>query len=172
MPDKNHREKLFENMEEEKGNPQSSKIEEKPHVEIYKNFKEQIGINAAYEIDNPASKTVLVWRELFLQKCRTNIDGVGVGAIGLATEYIVPMIYPYIIKAIHEHSSFEKEASLFFDLHVECDEEHGDAVIELTRDVAENIETREAIRFSVFSSLNLRKAFWDVQFARAWNMAE
>jgi pyrroloquinoline-quinone synthase len=167
MPHKEDQDILLENLEEEQGDPTSDKLEERPHVEIYRDFKKRVGVDAAYEIANPASQTVLVWRELFLQKCGTKINGVGIGAIGMATEFIVPHIYPYIISAIDNHSSFDSDVSLFFKLHVECDDEHGEAVVNLCKKEAKDVRSREAIRFSVMSSLNLRKAFWDIQLARA-----
>ena len=158
---------LMENMEEEKGTPGSSNKAELPHVEIYQLFKNEVGATGEYCQSTPPCTTVLLWRDLFLQKCSSQIKGVGVAAIGLATEGIISTIYPYIIKAIKEHTELGDDASLFFDLHVDCDDGHSEAVEQIVTDLAEDTATREAIRFGVFSSLNLRQAFWDAQLARA-----
>ena len=114
--------------------------------------------------------TVLLWRDLFLQKCHSEIRGVGLAAIGLGTEFIISRIYPGIISAIENHTDLGSDGSLFFRLHVECDDNHAEVVKNITVEVAEDMTTREAIRFGVFSSLNLRKAFWDTQLARARRM--
>ena len=158
---------LMENMEEEKGIPGSSDKAALPHVEIYQLFKHEVGATREYCQANPPCTTVLLWRDLFLQKCSSRIKGVGVAAIGLATEGIISTIYPYIIKAIKEHTDLGEDASLFFDLHVDCDDGHSEAVEQIIIDLAGDPGTREAIRFGVFSSLNLRQAFWDAQLARA-----
>lgn len=161
-----HRDILLENLLEEQGIPGSANLEDRPHVEIFRHMKKTIGIDASYETRHPPSTTVLVWRELFLQKCGTRIPGVGLAAIGLATEFIVPHFYPYLIEAIEKHTTFGEDASLFFRLHVDCDAEHSESIIDLILELAETISTREAIRFAALSSLNLRNAFWDVQYAR------
>ncbi len=165
-----HRDKLLENVEEENGNPNSSELVDQPHVKIFADFKRQIGVTDEFAAGHPISQTALIWRDLFLQKCKSDVNGVGLGAIGLATEFIVPRIYPYIIESIERHTDLGQQGSLFFRIHVECDAEHGDDVVEVTTDVASDISTREAIRFGALSALNLRHAFWDSQLARAMQM--
>ena len=163
----NHIAALMENMEEEKGVPGSDKPEERPHVVLFQEFKDMIGADENYCENTPACTTVLLWRDLFLQKCRSAIPGVGLAAIGLGTEFIISSIYPSLVEAIESHTDLGRDGSLFFRLHVECDEGHADTVKHVTEEVAQDLACREAIRFGVFSSLNLRKAFWDAQLARA-----
>lgn len=158
---------LMENLEEEKGNPDSPNLEDRPHVELFARFKDQVGADQEYCDAQSPCTTVLLWRDLFLQKCHSDIRGVGLAAIGLGTEYIISRIYPGIISAIENYTELGSEGSLFFRLHVKCDDNHADVLKNLTREVAEDVSTREAIRFGVFSSLNLRKAFWDAALARA-----
>ena len=162
-----HVDALLANMEEEKGNPDSNILADRPHVELFQMFKDEIGADTAYCKHNQPCTTVLLWRDLFLQKCNSKIPGVGLAAIGLGTEFIISTIYPNIIQAIEQHTDLGKNGSLFFRLHIECDDEHAQVVRTITQEVAEDISTREAIRFGVLSSLNLRKAFWDTQLARA-----
>ena len=59
---------------------------------------------------------------------------------------------------------------LFFELHTDCDIEHGIEILECCKEEATNPAAREGIRFGAISSLNLRKVFWDVMFARAKNI--
>ena len=166
LPDEAHKIALQENLLEEQGDPSSKSLEERPHVEIFQHFKTEIGINSSYLASHKPSTTTILWRDLFLQKCNSDVVGVGLGAIGLATEFIVPSIYRHIALAIENHSSFPASKSLFFRLHIDCDEDHAQNLIDVTIDVANNIETREAIRFGVISALNLRNSFWDSQFSR------
>ena len=170
LPSDKLKSKFMENIIEEEGNPHASELKDKPHVEIFNHFKNLIGVDEKYISNNPASTTSLIWRNLFLQKCDSEFLGIGLGAIGLATEYIVPKIYKYILEAIDNHSSFDPGSSLFFRLHIDCDEGHAENLIAITKEIAEDIRTRESIRFGVLSALNLRNAFWDSQYSRAMNM--
>lgn len=167
LTSQSHIDTIMENVEEEKGKPDAEQLVDRPHVEIFEYFKRSVGVDEAYEASHPISTTVSLWRDLFLQKCNSNIRGVGIGAIGIATENIVPYIYRYILSGIEKHSNLSKDAGLFFELHINCDDGHGDDFMEITTEIAEDFSTREAIRFGVFSSLNLRLAFWDSQLARA-----
>ena len=162
-----HKNLLRQNIIEEVGDKNSTDLIKKPHVEIFNNFKQSIGIDSAYEKNHPPSITAILWRDLFLQKCNSNISGVSIGAVGLATEYIVPTIYSFIKAAIEKHTDFPESATLFFRLHIECDDEHAETLNQVAKDIAEEICNREAIRFGVISALNLRSTFWDSQYARA-----
>lgn len=162
---------LAENLAEELGldDTDSNDI---PHTELYKTFKKDIGIDAEFENENPMCLTVSLWRELFLQKCKSENTAVGVAAIGLATEFIVPHFYPFIIDALEKHSSFPNECSFFFRLHVECDEGHAEEALEVAAYLAQDDVNREALTFGAISALNLRKAFLDNQLIRAREIAE
>ena len=167
LANQSHIDALMENMEEEKGIPDSPDLTLRPHVELFNRFKQQIGVDEQYNEQTQPCTTVLLWRDLFLQKCKSEITGVGVAAIGLGTEFIISTIYPNIVNAIENHTDLGTEGSLFFRIHIDCDDGHAETTKQITREIAEDISTREAIRFGVFSSLNLRKAFWDAQLARA-----
>lgn len=159
---------LQENLDEELGveGPETSTTGV-PHTQLFSEFKQAIGIDQEYIANNPMTLTAQIWRQLFLEKCKSPVTAVGVGAISLATEFIVPHFYPHIIDAIEKHSSFDNSNSFFFRLHVECDEEHAKEAIEVAKYLADDVKNREALRFGVFSALNLRHAFYDNQLGRA-----
>ena len=48
---------------------------------------------------------------------------------------------------------------LIFELHTDCDIEHGIEILECCKEEATNPAAREGIRFGAISSLNLRKVF-------------
>ena len=161
-------EPLEENLVEELGDENATESAERPHTEIFREFKGMIGIDDDYKQAHEMSLTVGLWRDLFLQKCKSKNTAVGVGAISLATEYIVPHFYPHIINCIENHTPFGKDESFFFRLHVDCDEQHAEDAIDVAKYLSNlDIKNREALRFGVFSSINLRHAFWDNQLARA-----
>ncbi len=161
-----HRDVLRQNLKEEQGNdlgnPQSI-----PHTELFQRFRRAAGVTPEYDAETPPCTTVTVWRDLFLQKCKSRQPGVGLGAIGLGTEMIVSTVYPYLHKAVMSHSDMKPDDYLFLTLHMECDDRHADDTKEISLELAEDQGCREALRFGVLSSLNLRNAFWDVMLARA-----
>ena len=170
MKNENHKELIRENLLEEEGDPMAVELKDKPHVEIFADFKTRIGVNDQYLASNEICDTVRFWSETFMSCCKNERNGCGLGAIGIATEFIVPEIYQHFIDAIEQHSTFDDDASLFFRLHVDCDDGHGEDLVNVIKDVAVEPSEREAIRFGTLLALNLRSAFWDAMLARAFAM--
>lgn len=166
LSEQRHKDVLLENLEEEQGQDEDNHI---PHTLLFERFRRAAGVSDKDE-QSPCT-TAIVWRDLFLQKCQSRELGVGLGAIGIATEMIVSRVYEQLLNGIRDHTSISPDDYIFFDLHVECDDEHAEKLIEITAEIAETSNAREAIRFGVISSLNLRCAFWDVMLSRAMNGA-
>ncbi len=161
-----HREKILENLEEEKGNPKALELKDRPHVDIFNHFKKAIGVDSNFINNSTPCPTVLIWRDLFLQKCQSRIEGVSIAAMGIATEFVVPKIYEYIIKGIKNHTSLKEDEYLFFTLHSECDDQHSQDMIEVIEELCDDYNVREAVRFGTYSALNLRNSFWDSLYSR------
>ncbi|QQR88958.1 MAG: iron-containing redox enzyme family protein [Myxococcales bacterium] len=163
-----HRELIYHNLEEEKGDPNSNELAKIPHTRLFQMFREAAGVNEAFDKEHRPAPTVLVWRDLFLQKCQSRQPGVALGGMGIGTEFVVPTIYGYINEGLKLHSSLSDDDRFFFELHAKCDEEHADHLIQIAKDLAaDRSNKREAIRFGAISALNLRAAVWDVMLARA-----
>lgn len=162
-----HRDILRSNLDEEKGLGDDINQDEVPHTELFQRFRRAAGVTEQYDLAHKPSTTVIAWRDLFLQKCQSRQSGVGVGAIGIATEMIVSTIYGYLHAAVKKHTDLTADDYLFLELHLDCDDEHAEQLKQISVDMAEDPEVREALRFGVLSSLNLRNAFWDVMLARA-----
>lgn len=162
-----HRQVLIDNLEEERGHGAAANPEHVPHTELFQRFRRAAGVSPEYEAATPACTTVQVWRDLFLQKCRSRQPGVGLGAIGIATEMMVSTIYRYLQRAVSAHTAMKPDDYVFLTLHLDCDDGHAADLKRISVELAEDHETREALRFGVLSSLNLRNNFWDVMLARA-----
>ena len=170
LSEQKHKDVLLENLEEEKGDPTSSDLNCMPHTKLFELFQVATGIDDTFKRNSKPCVTVSVWSDLFLQKCRSKQLGVAVGAIGIATENIVPTVYSYILQCIRDHTQLTEDDGHFFKLHATCDDEHAEDLKQITIDLAEDFHIREAVRFGVFSGLNLRKAFWDIMLSRALEM--
>lgn len=167
VPNKLHQALILENLSEEQGKSSAKNIEERPHSEIFRDFKTTIGVDKAFEADQRACEAVLQWRDNFQKLCSDNSFCVGLGAMGFGTELVVPKIYSHIILAIEAHSSFEKAASHFFRLHVDCDDDHSDVLVDVISDYAETYTNRKLIRNGAVKALDLRTVFWDAMLTRA-----
>ena len=166
LPLQRHRQTLVENPKEEQ-RVCGSADNVTPHAVLFDRFRRAAGVTETLERRFTPCTTVLVWRDLFLQKCQSPRAGVGVGAIGLATELLVSQIYAQILEGLRGHNSLSSEHHRFFELHIDCDDGHADELLRITEELCQDCSTREAVRFGAFSSLNLRTAFWDVMLARA-----
>lgn len=162
-----HRERLLANLDEERGDPTSDRLDRMPHTELFARFQRAIGIDDRYRSAHRTMTTVKIWRDLALQKSRSDQVGVALGAIGIGTEFVVPTIYGYLLDAIRKHTDLASDDYYFFTLHASCDEQHAADLRSITIDLAQGVDEREAVRFGVFSALNLRKAFFDVMLSRA-----
>lgn len=167
-----HRQCLLENLEEEKGDPSSADPSRMPHTELFAIFQRAVGVDARYESEHKPSTTVEVWRDLALQKCRSDQVGVAVGAIGIGTEFVVPTIYAYLLEGIRAHTRLAEADYFFFTLHAKCDQAHAADLRSISIDIAARPEHREALRFGALSALNLRKAFFDIMLSRAIDAPE
>lgn len=166
-----HRASLLENLAEEQGDPSSDRLDRMPHTELFARFQRAIGIDDAYRRSHRVMTTVEIWRDLALQKSRSQKIGVSIGAIGIGTEFIVPTIYTYLLEGIRKFTKLAEDDYFFFTLHAQCDQEHAADLRRISIDIADGVDDREALRFGVFSTLNLRKAFFDIMLSRAMDQA-
>jgi len=166
-----HRTALLENLAEERGDPTSNRLDRMPHTELFARFQRAIGIDDRYHRSHKVMTTVEIWRDLALQKSRSQKIGVSIGAIGIGTEFIVPTIYTYLLEGIRKFTTLSEDDYFFFTLHAQCDQEHAADLRRISIDIADGVDDREALRFGVFSALNLRKAFFDIMLSRAMDQA-
>jgi pyrroloquinoline quinone (PQQ) biosynthesis protein C len=163
--DSSHRAVILKNIADEQGTggPGFSGL---PHREMSRRFSARVGIDDAYRASHRPLTTVLVWQELFMQMCASPVPGVGLAAISIGTEYIVPDVYGHLLQLIGRSSFRDIEEKYFFTLHKDCDVEHSRDLILVLRDFCEDPSHREAVRFGALSALSLRAAFFDVMAER------
>lgn len=160
LPEERHREELLENLREEEGTPGSTALEGRPHAELFALFKRGVGVTDSYAAARPPLPTALVWRAQFMALCSSPVLGVGLGAIGLGTELIVPSVYAHLLSALDRCPELPPEARVFFELHLSADDQHAEDLLRVTEEVALTSERREAIRFGAHAALHLRESFW------------
>ncbi|MDM3870199.1 iron-containing redox enzyme family protein [Porticoccus sp. W117] len=169
-----HKAILTENLEEELGNAHDvdlppeilATIADEPHTRLFKRFQKAIGVDERYSRQTPSCDAGSDWAKQFLQLCGTN-QYVGIGAIGIGTEFIVSAIYRQILQGITEYTSLQPEQHVFFDLHSECDDEHAEQITRITTDLLNEPGAAEQIEYGARQALALRTAFWDAMLERS-----
>ncbi len=170
-----HRMHLVENLAEEGGHLPAEELEELeelgiksewvqgiPHPQLFKRFKSAIG---AHESD--LSEAVLLWREMFLNTIEKASPAEAMGLIGLGTESIVKHVYKHITKAIINHTNVERRDYVFFELHSEIDDEHGEIMLNIAKEFLDEDEANFwELRKGMLKALNLRAMFWNDMVTR------
>lgn len=169
-----HKEILRGNLAEEQGNVHDidlptdvlASIAGQPHTLLYRRFQESLGIDKHYRETTPQCQAALLWSQQFLHLCQTN-KYVGIGAIGIGTEFIVSSIYRQILECIKAHSDLTITQRIFFDLHSDCDEEHAAQILLIAEDLAIDTAACEQIEYGVNMAITMRSLFWDKMLERA-----
>lgn len=161
-----HRLILLQNLSEERG-LDASHPDQVPHRILFQQLQRAAGVTPEYAAKTPPCPTVRTWRDLFMRSCASHDAGVGIGALGIGTELIVPTIYRFLHRAVTEHTDMTPDDYRFLTVHLECDDGHADQLKEISIDLAEDPERRESLRFGALHSLHLRSAFWDAMLARS-----
>ena len=171
-----HREILHENLAEEKGDTHDvvlppdvlETVTGVPHVLLYRRFQEALGVTPGVDGATDDCPGYL-WSQDFLRLCESN-QYVGVGAIGIGTEFIVSRVFRQILEGLSSFSSLSMTQRVFFDLHSECDDKHAAEVLSITQDLATDRDAAEQIEYGVKTALSLRATFWDRLLQRALAM--
>lgn len=171
-----HRDVLYENLAEEKGNfdPSDAPPELKasiagvPHSLLFRQFQESLGINDHYRKSADYCASVLSWRRQFLALCQQD-QCVAVGALGIGTELLVSRIYADLLIAIENYTDLQPRDYIFFSLHTECDDGHAEDLIQIARELAIDKESCAKISYGVERAIELRVNFWQELYQQARN---
>lgn len=155
---------LAHNLMEEMGAESSDNL---THAELYQRSLKAVGI--VPDIMPAFRETQELVRTMF-EFCRSENPLDGLAALCLGAEAIVPIIYSPIITAL-DTLGFGEDATEFFKLHVEEDEDHALAMLKIMERLTEGRpgEHARAIEIGVFL-INKRAEFLDAVWQHAQYM--
>jgi pyrroloquinoline-quinone synthase len=145
---------LTENLFEEMG---LGGMGEVPHSQIYRRMLDACGLDPA--VQPPLAETTALVRTM-LRLCSDSDPLVGLGALCLGAEAIVPHVYQQILTGLLR-AGFPEPDLTFFPLHIEGDDEHAltmKRIIE--RELAERPGKREVLRAAAEEIIEARRAFF------------
>ena len=166
-----HRSILLENLCEESGMIETEELEELaalgiqpewvqgvPHPEMFDRFRQAIGADDVLDTGEIARD----WKALFLEQLTHAGPAEALGALGLGTESIVKHFYRPLIRAIQRHTDLTRQDYVFFELHAEIDDEHGELMLNIASDLmSQDPNNCEALRRGMQKALGLRSLFCD-----------
>lgn len=169
-----HKEMLLENLTEEQGDTHDvelppdvlASISGIPHTHLFRRFQEAVGVDDHYRTTTHQSQAAVLWRDQFLHLCEID-ECVGIGALGIGTEFIVSSIYNQILEGLKAHSDLTMTERVFFDLHSHCDDEHAAQMLSIAKDLAIDSTACERIEYGAKMALKMRELFWDEMLVRA-----
>ncbi|MGO0791118.1 TenA family transcriptional regulator [Herbaspirillum seropedicae] len=121
---------LAENLFEELG---FAGGEETPHYLLYRNMLADFGLSLESAPPTAATRKLI---ETMFSCCRDTRASVGLAALCLGAEALVPMMYADIIAGFEAHG-MSKDTIRFFHLHVACDDDHAETIENILTEMVE-----------------------------------
>ncbi|MDC0713625.1 iron-containing redox enzyme family protein [Stigmatella sp. ncwal1] len=145
---------LTENLFEEMGLGGMGEI---PHSQIYRQMLDAFGLDPSTQ--PPLAETTALVRGM-LRLCSDAEPLVGLGALCLGAEAIVPHVYQQILTGLLSAGFPERELT-FFPLHIEGDDGHALTMKQIIeRELAARPDKRSVLRAAAEESIETRRAFF------------
>ena len=152
-----HRSQLSENIWEEGGGEEL----EKRHSEIFRQFLiKGLGVNIDEVKFKDFSKQFM---QEYLNYCMSQPALEGTAFLSMGTEAIVPRLYNIFLQGMKK-AEIEDEYLYFFELHVECDDEHAETLENILLSFSEEPNFRERCLNGINAALDLRDKFFSELF--------
>ncbi|PRC94280.1 iron-containing redox enzyme family protein [Solimicrobium silvestre] len=117
---------LLENLREEMG---VDGMGDMTHAEMFQRTLRIVGVTPDEHAALPATTAMV---QTMMGYCQSNDPLAGLAAMCLGAEAIVPLVYRPILQAL-QHFGYGKDATEFFRLHIEEDEDHAITMLNILR---------------------------------------
>jgi len=111
------RRELTENLVDETGMGKAGGV---PHSVLYRDMMTNLGVDWTKQKPLPETLNLV---QVMWESCRNPNPAVGLGALCLGAEAIVPHVYSQIVHGF-ESCGISAETLNFFNIHIACDDEH------------------------------------------------
>ncbi|WP_205417360.1 iron-containing redox enzyme family protein [Trinickia diaoshuihuensis] len=141
---------LLANLREEMGVDEDG---QDTHAEMFQRSLRLVGVDPNQEAALPATAQL---RSSMLAYCKSADPMCGLAAMCLGAEAIVPLIYGPILHALRRFG-FGPEATEFFRLHIEEDEEHAITMLRMMEEIVSEHPARGEVGVAVGSEMIRRR---------------
>lgn len=133
-----------------------------PHPELFRRFLRAIGAKPEEILRKRPRAATLAWIDAFRDLCLHGGEAQSVGALGVATEGIVAVMYRRILRGINlAWPELTAKDKIFFELHALLDDDHADTLRHIAEALATTPEGRRQLAVGVTRALVIRAAFFD-----------
>lgn len=148
---------ILENLFDEMGEGDISKA----HPNLFRRFTRALGISDL-ELDgaDPTPETQQLI-ETYLNLAPTYGYLAALGGICYASEGIVNTLYRHLQDGIEQVICFAREDLIFFDLHIDLDEDHAAHLAQLIQPRLSSIRDHDQINHAIHIAMNARCHFFD-----------
>jgi pyrroloquinoline quinone (PQQ) biosynthesis protein C len=155
LSDEGDRNELAHNLWEEMGFGHFGAV---PHAQIYREMMARMGVRPETEGPRRATEELV---DAMLDCCRDTDPLVGLGALCLGAEAIVPRLYRQIVQGF-EGQGEPSENLEFFRIHIEEDDKHAETMRRIIdKALKANPEYREKLRAGALRVLSARARFFE-----------
>ncbi len=145
---------LTENLFEEMG---LGGLGNTPHSVIYRNMMEDMGIDPEYAEIAKATASLI---DTMLGSCVNSNPLIGLAAIGLGAEAIVPHVYSQIVTGLQSLGISESQME-FFMMHIDGDDQHALTMFKIIeREISRDTFQRLAVRQTAQKIIQARTKFF------------
>jgi pyrroloquinoline-quinone synthase len=149
----NDRLQLTENLVDEIGLGHEKGV---PHSVLYRRMLKNLGVDPSRHTILPETQGLI---NTMLESCRNPNLAIGLGALCLGGEAIVPHIYSQIVRGF-EASGQTRETLEFFYIHIVCDDAHSDTMRAVMERELKTDEQRTSLRCAAARVIMARARFF------------
>ncbi len=155
LEDKRHAQALLQNLAEEAGLAPNCKI---PHFKLYQKMMEDLKVDVSDYTLLPATKQLI---QAMMDCCKHENSLVGLAALLIGAEAIVPYLYSQIVVAFQRHKTPLKHL-VFFNVHIQHDDGHAHTLSQILQQHLDLSSKSRALAISIGGQmLKARKQFLD-----------
>jgi pyrroloquinoline-quinone synthase len=133
-----------------------------PHPELFRRFLRAIGAKPEEILRRKPRAATLAWIEAFRDLCMHGGEAQSVGALGVATEGIVAVMYRRILRGISiAWPNMAARDRVFFDLHALVDDDHAHTLRDISVSLAATLDGRRMLAVGTVRALVARASFFD-----------
>jgi pyrroloquinoline-quinone synthase len=134
-----------------------------PHAQIYREMMVKMGVVAESEPPLPSTSRLI---DAMLENCRNPDPAVGLSALCLGAEAIVPHIYQQIVDGFRARGEPVENLD-FFRLHIEEDDKHAQTMRRIIEKMTQDFSKRDRIKETAKQILEARARFFDALSSEA-----
>ncbi|MFQ5533981.1 MAG: TenA family transcriptional regulator [Sphingomonadales bacterium] len=148
---------LMENLVDEYGSFDPSWV----HPAVYRSFLIALGLQPQDWQETEALPEVKLYIDRHMNLCRYGDPVMACGALGLGTEWFVPLIFSKIIAGLEGAGTLTDDGLTYWKAHVTLDVLHSYEAMRALAPFTTEVEERAKIREGALRSLDARKVLWD-----------